>query len=492
MVRARSRPFLFLAALILPCVAIVVLVLMLKQDPILTATLQSRSRDAIASALFGDLQSIMVGELAGSLERISKYSDPSVVLVASISRNSLDLPWDLDANYQTQDGSTERDLGNSLKKDFPLLDLRHGEWKAYPSYGVLLSVTPPMGDAGRQLLIAVRVDEIVDRVRQEQNANVTSQASKFIIEPIPAECKIDRTDETQLGNCDWPLDTKLFPDLQVHFPTRDPGFQQNLDSFRVAVLGLVIAFTFVFGFFSWRDTTRKVRIAEMRSHFVSNVSHELRTPLTNIRMFAETLEVRGSTNPRMQDEYLGTIIHETERLSRLVNNILDFSSIENDQKLYRPTLNQLNDVARSAADTMQFMLSTQQFSLVVDLCAGLPPMLIDRDAMKQAVLNLLSNAMKYSGSSRTIVLRLRRDDEFAYIEVLDYGTGIDPKEISHIFKKFYRVATPENRAITGAGLGLTIVAHIAEAHGGSVYVQSTPGKGTTFSIRLPLQGGSQL
>ena len=146
---------------------------------------------------------------------------------------------------------------------------------------------------------------------------------------------------------------------------------------------------------------------------------------------------------------------------------------------------------RSAADTMQFMLSKQQFSLIFDLCPGLPPMLIDRDAMKQAVLNLLSNAMKYSASSRTIALRLLRDDEYAFIEVVDYGTGIEPKELSRIFEKFYRVATPENRAISGAGLGLAIVAHIAEAHGGSVYVQSTPGKGTTFSIRLPLNGAGR-
>ena len=492
MVRARSRSFLFLAALILPCVVIVILGSQPNLDPIMNPILQIRSKYAIASALFGKLESIMVGEVSGSLGRVSKYSDTSVVLVGSISRNSLTLPWDLETNYQIpDDGSTERGLGNKLKTDFPSLNLRNGEWKAYPPYGVLLSVTPPLGDSGRQLLIAVRLDEIVEKVRQERDSNAGSLASQFKIEPRPAECNVPATAETTFGNCGYPLDSKLFPGLQVVFLTGDPGFQQNLGGFRNAVLGLVVAFTLVSGFFFWRDTTRKIRIAEMRSHFVSNVSHELRTPLTNIRMFAETLAARGSINPRMHEEYLDTIVHETERLSRLVNNILDFSSIESGQKLYRPALNQLEDVLRSAADTMQFMLSKQQFSLIFDLCPGLPPMLIDRDAMKQAVLNLLSNAMKYSASSRTIALRLLRDDEYAFIEVVDYGTGIEPKELSRIFEKFYRVATPENRAISGAGLGLAIVAHIAEAHGGSVYVQSTPGKGTTFSIRLPLNGAGR-
>ncbi len=118
---------------------------------------------------------------------------------------------------------------------------------------------------------------------------------------------------------------------------------------------------------------------------------------------------------------------------------------------------------------------------------GLPEVLGDRDALDQAVLNLLTNAMKYSGESREIDLRLRRQDRQAVIEVTDRGVGIAASHLKRIFEKFYRVTTPENQRIPGTGLGLTLVEHVAKAHGGRVEVGSAPGKGSTFSIHLPLK-----
>jgi signal transduction histidine kinase len=137
---------------------------------------------------------------------------------------------------------------------------------------------------------------------------------------------------------------------------------------------------------------------------------------------------------------------------------------------------------------MQFPLSEQGFDFQVDVCDGLPPMRLDRDALEQAILNLLSNAMKYSGNSRLIALKLRSEKDSALIEVVDHGIGIASEEQERIFETFYRVESPENCAISGAGLGLALIAHIAEAHGGGVEVASALGKGSTFSIRLPFQG----
>ena len=505
MARSRFTLLLFLVALILPCVVLAFVGWQsLAQNPI-NQTLRSRSRYAIASALFGTLESIMVRELAGWSEGTGKYSDRSVVLVTSLDRdadrNTLVLPRDFESSHQIQyAGATERNLWADLKKDFPS-DLKHGEWKAYRwakdgSHRFWLSVTPPAGDSERQLLIAVRSEDIVERVRQERNTNAGFQASDFKIEPIPPHCAepppTPKEKEQEIipveVPCADPLDKK-FPELQIAL-TEDPGFQEGLELFYVWVVAVVIASALLSGFFIWRDAIRKIHIADTRTHFVSNVSHELRTPLTRIRMFAETLQTRGSTNPKMQEEYLDTIVQQTERLTRLVNDVLDFSSIENGQKYYHLALHQLSDVVQSAADTMRFMLEEQKFSLGVDICEGLPPMLIDRDAMERAVLNLLSNAMKYSGSSRAIALRLIHDDGDAIIEVVDHGPGIAAKELNRIFEKFYRVTTPENRAITGTGLGLAIVAHIAAGHGGSVSVQSTPEQGTTFAIRVPVNGKS--
>jgi signal transduction histidine kinase len=252
---------------------------------------------------------------------------------------------------------------------------------------------------------------------------------------------------------------------------------------------LVLSVTLFGAYFVSRDVRRELRLAEMRSRFVSAVSHELKTPLTAIRMFAETLQLGRSSDPETQAEYLETIVNESERLTRLLNNVLDFSKIERGKKEYRRTANDLADIVNATAQAMQYPLEQQQFTLNVDVQEGLPPATVDRDAIEQAILNLLANAMKYSGESRNIDLRLRRADGKAVIEVADHGVGIDLEEQPKIFEQFYRVPTKDNEGVPGTGLGLTLVRHIAEGHDGSVTVESAPGRGSTFAIRLPLESG---
>jgi signal transduction histidine kinase len=237
----------------------------------------------------------------------------------------------------------------------------------------------------------------------------------------------------------------------------------------------------------WRDVRRELRLAELRSQFVSSVSHELKTPLTAIRMFAETLRMGRPTDQHMQAEYLDTIVNESERLTRLLNNVLDFSKIEQGKKTYNLEPTPLVDVVRKSARAVEYPLAQQGFELRVDVENDLPPVRVDGDALQQAILNLLTNAMKYSGESRELELRLRKLDGQAVIQVTDRGMGIAPEEQSNIFEKFYRAATPENTLIPGTGLGLTLVAHVAKAHGGCVRVQSAPGEGSTFSIHLPME-----
>src|SRR5262249_42698674 len=150
----------------------------------------------------------------------------------------------------------------------------------------------------------------------------------------------------------------------------------------------------------------------------------------------------------------------------------------------------LAEVVHAAARTMQYPLAEQGFILRLDMSEELALVTVDRDAIQQAILNLLTNAMKYSGKRREIELRLSSDVGHALIEVKDHGIGIPENEQPRIFERFYRVPIPENRAISGTGLGLSLVAHIVEAHGGSVHVRSTPGMGSTFSMRIPLSAGS--
>jgi len=253
------------------------------------------------------------------------------------------------------------------------------------------------------------------------------------------------------------------------------------------ILFLVVGFTAFGTFLLWRDVSRELAIAEMRSHFAASVSHELKTPLTSIRMFAEALTMGVKKKPEEQKDYLQTIISESERLSRLLNNVLDFSKIEEGTRTYRFETTSLEEIVRAAEKTMAFPLKQKGFNLQIEVERGIPQVIADRDALEQAVLNLLHNAMKYSGESREIFLKLYRNENMACIDVLDFGIGIEEKNKDHIFGKFFRVPGAENQKIPGTGLGLTIVSHIAHAHEGRVEVTSRPDEGSTFSFLLPLE-----
>jgi signal transduction histidine kinase len=286
-----------------------------------------------------------------------------------------------------------------------------------------------------------------------------------------------------------------FPGLRLVVPAAaisvaDPAGSLQRRFYYLALV-LTVAATMFAAYLLWRDLKREVRLAELRSQFVSSVSHELRTPLTSIRMFAETLQMGRCAGAQAQAEYLGTIVNECERLSRLVEGVLLFSKSEQGKKVYRLRPSDLADAVRAAARALEYPLSTQGFRLRRNIAEGLPPVHADRDAIEQAVLNLLSNAMKFSGDARDIDLNLFQEDGEAVIGVADHGIGIAHEHQRHIFEAFYRAPTRDNQLIPGAGLGLALVAQIMKAHGGRVEVESEPGKGSTFYLRLPLEAGGR-
>lgn len=258
--------------------------------------------------------------------------------------------------------------------------------------------------------------------------------------------------------------------------------------YRRVVLGALLAVlvaTVLSALLLWHDIRREVRLATLRSRFVSSVSHELKTPLTSIRMFAESLSLGRPGDPERREEYLETIVGESERLSRLIDNVLDFSKIEQGRKEYdlRPT--ELSAAAQAAVRALQYPLQEHGFDLTVEIDEDLPAVLGDPDGLEQAALNLLGNAMKYSGESPEIALRVYRRDAHAVLEVEDHGIGIPDREQDRIFEEFHRVAS-EREDVPGAGLGLTIVSHVAREHGGRVTVDSTLGEGSTFGLWIPL------
>lgn len=262
----------------------------------------------------------------------------------------------------------------------------------------------------------------------------------------------------------------------------------GLRLFYLITVILVLSVTFFGAYLLWRDVRREVAAAELRSQFVSSVSHELKTPLTAIQMFAETLRLGRTRNPGARKEYLETIVNEAQRLTRLLNNVLDFSRIESGRRVYHPQPTSLHEVIQDAVRAIGYPLKQGGYQLNVEAENDLPKVRVDRDGLEQAILNLLDNAMKYSGDSRRIDLCLKKEDTHAVIQVKDYGLGIDPKDQERIFDKFYRASFAEGDRIPGTGLGLSLVSHLVKTHEGRVEVQSSPGKGSTFSIYLSLGG----
>jgi len=254
----------------------------------------------------------------------------------------------------------------------------------------------------------------------------------------------------------------------------------------IAGLVLVLAIMSFSSYLLIRDVGREARTAELRTEFVATVSHEIRTPLTAIRLFADKLASPSGAADEARKRYVDTIANECDRLNRLVDNVLEFARIEAGAKTYRLTPGSIDEVIASASKAVSYLIEQKGLDLRVTIEPGLPMLLMDADAMEQAILNLLTNAAKYSRDSREIGLRARRQDAEVVVEVADGGVGIDPAEHARIFDKFYRARNDATGHVAGTGLGLTLVKHIVEAHGGRVDVDSSPGAGSTFSIRLPI------
>jgi signal transduction histidine kinase len=253
----------------------------------------------------------------------------------------------------------------------------------------------------------------------------------------------------------------------------------------VVLCGVIVAGIAV----TWRLMRRETEMARLKSDFVANVSHDLKTPLSVIRMFGETLEMgRVPDEPRRQ-EYYRVITREAERLSRLIDNVLDFSRIEGGRRRYDIVPTVVEPLVRETLEAFAYPLAQQGFKVEVTVAPDLPEVPMDPDAVGQALANLVDNAIKYSADDRALTVEARVEGGELVLAVADRGIGIPRAEQVLIFDKFYRVGRSETQGRRGSGVGLSLVRHVALAHGGRVTVDSAPGEGSRFALRLPLAGG---
>jgi signal transduction histidine kinase len=238
-------------------------------------------------------------------------------------------------------------------------------------------------------------------------------------------------------------------------------------------------------FLTYRNVSKEMALARLKSDFVSNVSHELRTPLALIRLYAETLELGRLTNPQKREEYYCIIRKESERLTTLINNILDFSRIEAGRKEYEFRDTDMRELVCNTLESYRYQIEQHGFTFEEKI-GEVPPLKVDREAMARSLVNLVNNALKYSQDRKYIGVNLYRENGSVKLEVIDHGIGIPLTEQQKIFEKFYRVGDPLVHNTKGSGLGLSLVQHIARAHGGDISVDSRPGVGSKFTITLPV------
>jgi signal transduction histidine kinase len=252
-------------------------------------------------------------------------------------------------------------------------------------------------------------------------------------------------------------------------------------------LAVIVTLMFLGAILILRDISREKETTRQRSEFVNNISHEFKTPLTLIRLYSETLERQEGLSREEKNEAYEIITKEAERLTHMINNVLDFSRIEMGRKEFNFKSGDLSEIIRTTLNSYRYHLEKKGFLIHTEIAADVPPMEFDEEAIAGVLINLLSNATKFSSDRKEVTVRLFQKGPNIVFQVEDKGIGISAKESGRIFEKFYQVKNEGLTEAGGSGLGLSLVKHVIEAHGGEVQVESEPGKGSAFSVILPVE-----
>jgi len=279
----------------------------------------------------------------------------------------------------------------------------------------------------------------------------------------------------------------LLPELSLGISLKGTSIKE-IASERVytnVILVLLLAVLLIAGnWFVYRNIKKEIELAQIKSDFVSNVSHELRTPLSLINMFAETLELDRVKTEEKKKEYYSIISSETNRLSRIVNKILNFSKMEAGKKTYNFSNVDINEIVENTFNTYKFHLQNNNFVFSFDKTGNLPHIKADTEAVSEALINLIDNAIKYSNEKKEITIKTGKENGKVFIQVDDKGIGISKEDQKKIYEKFFRVSTDLVHNVKGTGLGLTIIKHIMDAHKGEISLNSEPGKGSSFILKF--------
>jgi signal transduction histidine kinase len=281
-----------------------------------------------------------------------------------------------------------------------------------------------------------------------------------------------------------------FPDWSLEFYQPPPRL---INTFLLSRQGLyfymflLITGILVFGLIlTIRAVSHELELARLKSDFVSTISHEFKSPLTSIRQLAEMLHSGRVPSEERRRQYYDVLLEQSERLSLLTENILNLARIEEGRKQFVLEKTDIRTLLQQIVSSIQDRVRHEGFSIELEIKKDLPVIMVDRVAMAQAITNLIDNAVKYSGESKRVVVSASDEGASLHIAVKDFGIGIRREDLDKVFERFFRGGDELTRTVKGSGLGLTLVREIVEAHHGTVYAESEPGKGSAFFITLPL------
>jgi len=322
--------------------------------------------------------------------------------------------------------------------------------------------------------------KLQDAAKQEFLISVFNKSENFQFN----SSKDFRVQEVQQAKDLW-----IFPEYQLGISlvgnTIEDLVRQRAIT-NILLIGLLTIVLILGVWIVYRNIKREVELAQIKSEFVSNVSHELRTPLSLISMFSETLEMDRVKTEERKKEYYSIISSEANRLSKIVNSILNFSKMEAGKRQFNFVDSYLNDVVENVYRSYKFHLEQKSFSLDIQKDETIPIIKIDEEAVSEAIVNLVDNAVKYSDNEKQITIRTGLENNFAFVEVEDKGIGIPEKDQKKIFDKFFRVSSGNVHNVKGSGIGLSLVKYIVDAHKGKIELSSEVGKGSKFRLLFPI------
>lgn len=401
-----------------------------------------------------------------------------------------------DKQTETQSDSIRKLIGSLLFANENLIDKlfeyqKSGYRKLEPlnrdNLSIVIFTNQNASGSDELIGLAINPDLFVRKILLPRLQQVSQNQFRIVIRDSNDRFIISSDNKEFTGGVESEKPMWLLPQYKVGIAFAGPTIQDLIRSRatnNILLIGVLLLILLAAVVFVYSAVKKELELAQLKADFVSNVSHELRTPLALISMFAETLELDRVKNDEKKKEYYSIISQEANRLGRIVNSILNFAKMEAGKRKFNFEPTNLNDVIENIFQTYSYHLYNKGFKFEKYLTDNLPAVRIDSEAISEAVINLIDNAIKYSNEKKEVILRTGISDRKVYVEVSDKGIGIAPDEQKKIFDKFYRVSSGLIHNVKGTGIGLSLVKQIVDAHNGKIELESKTGAGSTFRITL--------